>query len=100
MESIKKPKKYSKPIFPNGWHSVDDPPHLNPDCWRHERPFLVTCIDGKVYTAFYARIAYNNQNVLCVKSSGEPRWWVSQKYSDNDEKIIDIVAWTEFPEPY
>lgn len=100
MKSIKKPKKYSKPIFPNGWHSVDDPPHLNPLDWRHERPFLVTGVDGKVYTAFYVRIVREGFHDYVVSPFVEPKWLVSQQYSDMHEQVIDIIAWTEFPEPY
>lgn len=96
---LKKPKKYKTRIY-KGWHSPDNPPDLMPCHWRHERPFLVTSVSGEVYTAFYVRVEYVRDYEFIDNPSGEPRWLVSQRYSPMDERIIDIVAWTEFPESY
>jgi hypothetical protein len=38
------------------WVTAETPPILIATDWRHNKPFLVTGIDGNVYTAIYARI--------------------------------------------
>jgi hypothetical protein len=78
------------------WVSAKTPPSLKATDWRHNKPFLVTGIDGNVYTAYYARVNEHTH----ISLSCEPKWMVKQAFDQLDGQIIEITAWMEFPLPF
>ncbi len=84
----------TKPMLNAGWRTPKKPPFLEKGHCRHDKPFIVTGVDGCVYTAYYARVSTDG-TMFGVKF--RPKWWVKQSYNEMNEKVIKIKGWMELP---